>query len=187
MRGAPPAESEREIVARVRRGDAGAFDALVERHAPRALSLACRVMRDPHDAEDLVQDAFVAALARIDGFDPRRPFAPWFFRILVRRGIDLCRARAVRRTEPIPETAAAGGRSPFDDAAGSELHRDLARALDRLSPRQRLVFHLVDVEGFSGAEVAEILEIPDGTVRWHLHEARRMLRLALVHHQRSDR
>lgn len=183
MRRAAPADPEREIVERVRRGDAGAFGALVERHAPRALSVACRIMRDPHDAEDLVQDAFIAALARIDRFDAHRPFAPWFFRILVRRGIDLCRARAVRRTEPLLESAAGAGVSPLDEAARSELHRDL----ERLTERQRLVFHLVEVEGFSGAEAAEILEIPDGTVRWHLHQARRALRAALVHHERSGR
>lgn len=177
--------SDSELVDAVMAGDHSAFDALVTRHARRAFSVAYRVMGSTEDAEDLVQDAFIAALVKIDSFDASRSFAAWFYRILVNRGLDLRKARTRRQVEEIPECCAASNPSPLDALETSELQEDLARALARLPPSQRLVFQLYDLEGFSGPEIAEMLDLPDGTARWQLHQARRALRDALSHHSRG--
>src|SRR5829696_8148898 len=93
----PP--DERELLVRVQGGDAEAFDLLVRRYLPRARRMARRLLQDPDDADDLVQDAFLRALERITTFDASRAFEPWFTRLLVNLGLDLRRKQAVRRTE----------------------------------------------------------------------------------------
>lgn len=183
--GAAPAEDEAALVERVRRGDAAAFDTLVTRYMRRAFSVAFRVMGRKEDAEDLVQDAFLAVLQRIDQFEAGRPFAPWFFRVLVNRGLNARKARSLRATDEIPEAVAAHGPSPEREAERGELRDRLRAALDTLPERQRMVVELYELEGFAGPEIAEILEISDGTVRWHLHEARKALRRALASYERT--
>ncbi|HEX2090766.1 MAG TPA: sigma-70 family RNA polymerase sigma factor [Longimicrobiaceae bacterium] len=169
-----------QLVERVRRGEAGAFDQLVARHMRRAFGVAYRLLGQREDAEDLVQEAFLAVLERIDTFQAGRSFAPWFYRILVNRGLNARKARALRVTEPIPETAAARSTAPDREAERSELREELRSALEALPERQRTIVELFELEGFSGPEIAGILDIPEGTVRWHLHEARRTMRLALA-------
>lgn len=181
---APP--DEHELIERVRVGDGLAFDALVTRYMRRAFSVAYRVLGHKEDAEDLVQDAFIAALQRIDTFEAGRPFGPWFFRILVNRGLNARKSRALRTTEAIPEAAASTFASPDREAERGELRVRLRGAMDGLPERQRMIVELFELEGFSGTEIAEMLEISDGTVRWHLHEARKTLRETLAHFQRSE-
>ena len=175
--GAAPAapDGEAELVERVRRGDGRAFDTLVTRYMQRAFSVAFRVLGQKEDAEDLVQDTFLVVLQRIDSFEPGRAFAPWFFRILVNRGLNARKARALRAVDEIPETASSSRPSPEREAERAELCERLAAALTALPQRQRLVVELFELEGFSGPEIAQIMEISDGTVRWHLHEARKAL------------
>jgi RNA polymerase sigma-70 factor, ECF subfamily len=179
-----PEESDSDLVAATRRGELSAFDVLVTRHARRAFSVAYRVMGHPQDAEDLVQDAFIAALVKIDTFQAGRSFDAWFYRILVNRGLDLRKARKRRETEEIPESSPAPCPSPLDTLESSELRHDLRLALARLPETQRLLFQLYDLEGFSGPEIAEMLDLPEGTARWHLHRARKALRDALAQHSR---
>ncbi len=90
---AGPGLDESALVRRSRAGDLDAFDALVLRYLDRAYAAARRLMGQHADAEDLVQDAFIQALRTLDRFQPDRPFGPWFFRILVNRGLNLRRAR----------------------------------------------------------------------------------------------
>jgi RNA polymerase sigma-70 factor (ECF subfamily) len=175
-------ESERteaDLVAAAARGDAGAFEALVRRHMRRAFTVAYRVLGHREDAEDVVQDAFMAALTKLDTFDRARPFGPWLLRIVANRGINVRKALALRRTEPIPEDATSRAASPYDAAERSEIRSELQRALAQLPEQQRWVVELFEVDGFTGPEIAEMLDMPDGTVRWHLHQARQTLRIAL--------
>ena len=118
---------DQELLIRVQGGDAGASDALVRRHLPRARLLARRLMQDPDDADDLVQDAFLRALDRIATFDVGRAFGPWFTRLLVNTGIDHRRKRAVRSTERHDPESFAGTASPDRDAEQSELPRESLR------------------------------------------------------------
>lgn len=170
---------DRELLARVQGGDAGAFDLLVRRYLPRARAVASRLMRDPDDADDLVQDAFLRALERIGSFDLGRAFGPWFTRLVVNLGLDQIRKKKVRGMEWHDPETIAGGVMPDREAESVELGHSLNRALAKLPDRQRLIVSLFEIDGHSTEEVADMLEVTQVTVRWHLHQARRTLREAL--------
>ena len=145
----------------------------------RAFSVAYRLLGHREDAEDLVQEAFVAALQKIDTFQTGRSFGPWFYRILVNRGLNARKSRSLRRTEEIPRRRPRRTPRPCAQTEQAELREHLARAMGDLPERQRTIVRLFELEGFTSAEISEILGVPDGTVRWHLHQARRKLREAL--------
>ena len=173
-------DDESPLVARVQRGDTAAFDELVRRYMQRAFAVAYRVLGHREDAEDLVQEAFMVTLERIDTFDTTRPFAPWFLRIVANRALSARRARARRQTEPLPADPPAPGRSPHHDAEGAEVRERFARAVAELPDRQRTVVRLFELDGFSSVEIAAMLALSEGTVRWYLHKARGTLREALA-------
>jgi RNA polymerase sigma-70 factor (ECF subfamily) len=173
-------QEEAALVRLVRNGDVGAFDVLVRRYLRRAYAIAYRLLGHREDAEDLMQEAFMTALDRIETFDLERPFAPWFFRILTNQGLNARKARAIRRTEAVPETVDDERASPQLDAERAEIRDQLRVALDGLPERQRFVVQMVDVEGMQANEVATMLGLSPGTVRWYLHQARATLRSELA-------
>ena len=172
--------AEAEIIHAVQSGDTAAFDTLVARHMRRAYAVAYRLLGQRQDAEDVVQDGFIAALMNIDSFDRGRPFAPWLLRIVANRAMNLRRSRSLRETEPIPADAPSAGASPFDATERSQLRDELQRALAALPEPQRWVVELFEIDGFTGPEIAAMLEMAEGTVRWHLHQARQTLRGVLA-------
>lgn len=174
------ASDERSLIEGIQRGDRDAFGILVQRHIRRAFAVAYRVLDNREDAEDLVQDAFVVALDRIDTFDVERPFAPWFLRIVTNRALNARKSRALRETHVFSEDIAACAPSPQRVTEQAEARERLHRAMARLSERQRLVVQLFELDGFATPEIAAMLEIAEGTVRWTLHEARKALRAALA-------
>jgi RNA polymerase sigma-70 factor, ECF subfamily len=173
---AGPETGDRELLVRVQGGDSEAFDPLVRRYLPRARVVARRVMQDPDDADDLVQDAFLRALEKISTFDITRAFEPWFTRLLVNLGLDLRRKQTVRRTEAHDPDTFGGGTRPDRETERSELRASLSRALEKLPDRQRLIVSLFEIDGLSTEEVAGMLQVSQVTVRWHLHQARKALR-----------
>ena len=168
-----------ELIRRVRAGDVGAFDALVAAYMRPAFQVAYRVVGHREDAEDLLQESFLAAYQYLDSFDVERPFGPWLNRIVMNRGANLRRSRMRRQTEPEVESVSPAP-SALDESTRTEARELLTRALATLSERQRLIVTLCDVDGLTSTEIGERLEIAPGTVRWHLHEARRVLRGALA-------
>jgi RNA polymerase sigma-70 factor (ECF subfamily) len=173
------------LVARVRAGDNAAFDAIVQAYMRQAFQLAYRVVGHREDAEDLVQEAFLAAYQYLDSYDATRPFGPWLMRIVLNRGANLRRSRARRETEPETD-AVSPAPSALDERERSEAREQLQRALDTLSERQRMIVTLFDVDGLTSTEIGERLDLSPGTVRWHLHEARRTLRSALSRFFKGD-
>ena len=174
-------DDERALVVRVQRGDQEAFNELARRYARRAFAIAYRIVRHPQDAEDLVQDAFVAALDGIASFDTSRPFAPWFFRIVVNRSLNAVSARSTRdRHVTVSQLWRHETTVDFDPAEGSEIRARFHAALSTLPEHQRLIVELSDIDGRSSSEIGEMMDLPRGTVRWHLHHARKTLRLALA-------
>lgn len=171
---------ETALVDRARRGDPAAFDALVRRHLPGALVAAERLLGDRADAEDLVQDAFLRALDRLPLLDPNRPFGPWFYTLLRNLGINQLRARKVRYTEPEQLDAASSDALPDEEMVRAEVRARLDVALAALTPRQREIVMLFEVEGWKGAEIAEHLGLTPENVRWHLHQAKKSLRVTLA-------
>ena len=168
-----------ELVERVLAGNAGAFDELVRRYLRRAFAVSIRILGNREDAEDMTQESFLAALEKLHTFDTSRPFGPWLFRIVANRSLNARKARAVRRAEPIPDDLAAGGASPLAEVERRERGESLRAALESLPERQRQIVRLFELEGFSSIEIGDMLGMPDGTVRWHLHQARAALRAAL--------
>ncbi|HEX7051608.1 MAG TPA: RNA polymerase sigma factor [Longimicrobiales bacterium] len=171
-------ESDGSLVERARRGDADAFERLVRRHLRTAYLTAVAAVAEPADAEDICQDAFLTALERLE--DCRQPdrFLPWLLRIVRNRAHSFHRYRAVRRALPLDQVTTVADRSadPARDATRSELRQKLIAGLETLPPVQREVVLLHDLEGWRHREIAELLQIPEGTVRAHLSYARRALR-----------
>ena len=176
------ADEEGDLVVRVQRGDKHAFDELARRYARRAFAVAYRILRHTQDAEDLVQDAFVGALDGIGSFDPSRPFAPWFFKIVVNRALNAVSARSTRErhVSVIQVWTPEAVEIDSDPAERSEIRTRFESALASLPRHQRLIVELSDVDGRSSTEIGEMMNLPRGTVRWHLHQARRTLRVALA-------
>ena len=181
-----PRDDEPGLVERVRGGDETAFAVLVQRYMREAFSIAYRMLGQRQDAEDLVQDAFLVALRKIGSIQPGRPFAPWFFRVLVNRGINARRGRARHPTAALPEDLAASTAPPSAEVERHEIHDRVHEVLDRLPERERVIVELSDLEGFNSTEIGEILGIPPGTVRWELHRARASLRVALAPLQEGE-
>ena len=171
-------ERDAALIERVRAGDRAAFDPLVQTYMRHAFRMAYRVVGHREDAEDLVQESFLAAYQYLDSFDTTRPFGPWLTRIVMNRGANLRRARARRATEPETD-AVSPAPSALDDSTRAEMRDVLTQALGTLNERQRMIVTLFDVDGLTSTEIGEQLELAPGTVRWHLHEARRILRGAL--------
>jgi RNA polymerase sigma-70 factor (ECF subfamily) len=175
-------DDERGLVIRIQQGDREAFDQLARRHARRAFAIAYRILRHTQDAEDLVQDAFIAALDGIGSFDPARPFAPWFFKIVVNRAHNAASARSTRERH-VTVTHLWNNEATaveLDPAERSEIRYRFHQALAALPRHQRLIVELSDIDGRSSTEIGEMLDLPRGTVRWHLHQARKTLRSALA-------
>ena len=173
--------SDEELVRQALRGRTEAFAALVERYLRAAYAVALARTGDPHDAEDVAQDAFVVALERLaDCRQPER-FVGWLMEIVRNRALNHVRGRAVRAAAPLEaaETAAANGR-PDRDAENAALRDDLLEAMGDLTPVQREVLLLHDLESWRHAEIGARLGFAEGTARFHLHEARRAMRERLA-------
>lgn len=170
---------ETELIRRVQSGDRDAFDHLVRSHLPRAYAVAYRVVRHREDAEDMVQEGFMAALKNIDRFELGRPFAPWLHRIITNRALSARRSRAFQMREALPEQQVARGASPLTLTLRGEVMERFRATLADLPDRQRMVIELHEVDGFSADEIGEQLGVTAGTVRWYIHQARRVLRGAL--------
>ena len=160
----------------------------------RLYGLALRVTRDPALAQDAVQDAFMAALEKADAFRGEAAITTWLYRIVYTKAIDLLRRRA-RETGLADESAAEPGREderlggsaswnrpPDELLLGQETHAVLEQALGALTPIQRAVFELRQLEELPTDEVGQILGMPPGTVRVHLHRGRLRLRELMASH-----
>ena len=179
------AQRDGALVARARAGDGSAFDELVRTYMEQAFRVAYRVVGHREDAEDLVQEAFLAAYQYLGSFDVGRPFGPWLMRIVLNRGANLRRSRTRRSTEAEVDGVSEAP-SALEVSERTDTGRILQHALGTLSERQRLIVTMFDVDGLTSTEIGEMLELAPGTVRWHLHEARRQLRGVLGRFFKGD-
>jgi RNA polymerase sigma-70 factor (ECF subfamily) len=163
------ARDERALVRAAQEGSVSAVEALFRLHWPPAYRAAYLVVHDAAAAEDIAQEAFLAAVRRLDRFDRRRPFGPWLHRIVVNRAIDWTRARQLRAEAALLEGAEAP--EPRESVDGS-----LLRALAELSPDHRAVIVLRHLLEYTPGEIAELLDIPRGTVNSRLRRGLDVLR-----------
>ena len=157
----PAGTDERALVRAAQAGSADAMERLYRAHWPRAYRAAYLVVHDAAGAEDIAQEAFLAAVRALDRFDRRRPFGPWLHRIVVNRAIDWARARALRG-----EVEAAD--EPAVDPEPPEQLPQLVRALAALPPDQRAVIVLRHLLEYTPGEIADLLDLPRGTVNSRL-------------------
>jgi len=176
------------LIERCRAGDLAAFEPLVEKYRQRVYRLAYNVLRDPDEAWDVAQDAFIRAFQALPSFRGDSAFYTWLFRIVMNVARDRARQHAARGrafgTERVDEedwdrVLVDQTTSPDAHATQVEERDRITRALATLSEPHRAIIMLSDLEGLSYREIAEVLNIPMGTVMSRLHNARRRLRDAL--------
>jgi RNA polymerase sigma-70 factor, ECF subfamily len=182
------AASDAALVRAARGGDAAAFDRLAAARIDRSYRLAAAILRSEADARDAVQEAFVAAWRQLPRLRDPAAFDAWLERIVVNAcRMSLRHRRVVRVREidvaepPEPPVGRGAASAPDDEVADVDLVR---RALGRIDPDKRAILVLHHVEDRPVAEIASILGIPAGTVKWRLHAARAALEKALEEESR---
>ena len=154
---------ERAWVRGAQGGSASDLEALFRAYWPRAFRAAYLVAHDAAAAEDIAQEAFLAAIRSLDRFDRRRPFGPWLHRIVVNRAIDWARARQLRA-----EVAARGRRRRPTSGTRGNPARPCGGASPALPPEQRAVIVLRHLLEYTPGEIADLLDLPRGTVNSRL-------------------
>ena len=168
-----------ELVYRARRGDEFAFGLLVERYQRPAYAVALSVTGRHEDAEDAAQESFLVALDRLEECRSPERFGGWLMTIVRNRSKNLIRRESLRETDQVPPAARSLVPTPDKMAEAAELRGLLEAALKELPEVQRQIVLLHDLEGWKHREIAERLDLPSGTVRSHLHFARKALRQGL--------
>jgi RNA polymerase sigma-70 factor (ECF subfamily) len=181
------ATADSDLVARAAAGDGAAFHALVERHRAMVYRLAYQFAGNHHDAEDIAQDVFIKVYRSLDRFRYDAQLTSWLYRIVMNACIDHKRRHSPAGWAPFTEDAELKmvntpeeGPGPEDQAYGGQLGEVLASEIQRLPPGQRLVFTMRHHEGLKLSEIADALNLAEGTVKRQLHAAVHRLRAALV-------
>jgi len=162
---ASSARQERKLVREAQRGSREALTGLYAAHWKRAHRAAYLVVHDGAAAEDIAQDAFLAAIDALDRFDRRRPFGPWLHRIVVNRAIDWGRREVLRRSVDDPAT------QPDAPLPPEAIGEDMMETLAQLPIEQRAVIVLRYLLDYTPGEVARMLDLPRGTVNSRLRRA----------------
>lgn len=189
------AASDQEVVAAATAGEEAAYRELVQRYERPVFSLIYRMVRNRELAEDLSQETFIKVLNALASYRPEYKFSSWVFKIANNAAIDHLRRRELDTlslegsphadtAEKIEATALQIGEkaeSALDAVANKELGGEIEQAIAKLRPEYRTCILLRHVEGRPYEEIAEILNLPLGTVKTYIHRARNELRIALAH------
>jgi RNA polymerase sigma-70 factor (ECF subfamily) len=187
--------TDQEVVAAARRGEEAAYRELVRRYERPVFSLIYRMVRNRELAEDLSQETFIKVLNALGTYRPEFKFSSWVFKIANNAAIDQLRRRELDTlslegsphadtAEKVEATALQIGEraeSALDEVANRELGGEIERAIAKLRPEYRTCILLRHVEGRAYEEIAEMLDLPLGTVKTYIHRARNELRIALRH------
>ena len=176
---------DRDLVSRAQRGDKDAFEVLVRRHQSRVFAVAGGILRNKEDVEDIAQQVFLKAYFSLKRFDQRAAFSTWLYKITVNECWDLLRRRKVRpllyEADLSEEQARQYRASEETEDRGSDVserlesQQEIAKLLDCLEQRDRLMLILKEVQGFSVDEIAELLQINGNTVKVRLFRARQRI------------
>jgi RNA polymerase sigma-70 factor (ECF subfamily) len=187
--------SDQDVVALARDGREAAYRELIRRYERPVFSLIYRMVRDRETAEDLAQETFIKVLNAIGTYRPEFKFSSWVFKIANNTAIDHLRRKELdtlslegsphaTTPEGVEATAlqiGSGDESPLETVEAIELGGEIERAIAQLRPEYRSCILLRHVEGRAYEEIAEMLDLPLGTVKTYIHRARHELRLALQH------
>jgi RNA polymerase sigma-70 factor (ECF subfamily) len=187
--------TDQEVVALAREGREVAYRELIGRYERPVFSLIYRLVRDREKAEDLAQETFIKVLNALDRYDPSFKFSSWIFKIAHNTALDLLRkkepdtlsldgsphAETASDIEASTLTAVSTDESPEDFASSREVGAQIEHAIARLRPEYRTAILLCHVEGRPYEEIADIMEVPLGTVKTYIHRARIELKAYLAH------
>lgn len=176
-----PANSDADLLVAHAHGDPRAFSELFLRHRDRLWAVAYRTMHDREEAADALQDAMISAFRSAASFRAESQVSTWLHRIVVNACLDRIRRRQARPTVPLPETGPAEPAARRDDIEEHDVRLAVQDALAELPDEQRLPIVLVDVEGYSVAEVAGMLGVAEGTVKSRCARGRTRLAKLLRH------
>ena len=185
------AEEDRELIVRAQNGDAKAFRKLVERHQRRAYAIALGLVRDPNDAHEIVQEAFLRVYRGLHSFQGGSSFFTWLYRIVTNLAIDLIRKpgrkdaelvdnQAIDENTDFPLVSRIDGADPINVIRRREIAARIQAALDALPPYHRGVILMREVEGMSYEEMAQAMGVSKGTIMSRLFHARQKLQRALA-------
>lgn len=182
---APKAPSDRERILRLRRGDKEALSELYEEYRIPIFRTALAITRDPHAAEDILQECFVRLFTHADRLQTDRPVGPWLYRVAVNLSCDWIqnRRRWMGLLEGIERWLQVFHPMPEREVEERELQERVREAIRTLPLPQQVVVVLYYLEGLSLKEIADILEVPEGTVKSRLHYGREALKEYLVEWQ----
>ncbi len=178
----PGRAEDRALVERCRAGDLAAFEEIYRLHSGKLYSLACRMLGNATDAEDLLQEIFLSAHRKLDGFRGESALSTWLYRLATNQCLDHLRSRAARTNqvtdtiEDEPSLSDVGSRGLAERTVAK---MDLERAVAKLPDGARAAFVLHDIQGLEHREVAEALGIAEGTSKSQVHKARLRLRALL--------
>ena len=174
--------TERDIIIKCKAGNKEAFRWVVQQHQRLVFSLGLKMLADEEEAKDVVQETFIRVWQHIGDFDPQKPFTTWLYTIASRLCLD--RLKQMRRILPLPEDERVLHRFANDEQQTLENNEwvSIVRMLaDDLSPKQKLVFTLCQMEGLPSSEVEQITGLDAKQVKSNLYVARQTIREHLKH------
>ncbi len=176
------------LIARAKRGDYDALDALIRKHETRAYQYAYRLTRNAEEASDVVAEAFVRVYNAIHNFKGYSAFTTWLYRILTNCFLDIRKKERSRPCTSLETSSADGdlerqieyrGRSPFEETERKEKETTMQAAVANLPDYQRAIILMYHIEMMSYEDMAKVLDLPIGTVKSRLNRARHSLRDSL--------
>jgi RNA polymerase sigma-70 factor, ECF subfamily len=171
---------DHHAIRRLKRGDISGLQTLVERYQVKAVRTAYLITHNPVLADDIMQSAFLRVYDSIQQFDLKRPFEPWFMRIVVNIALKAMKAElAVSVDEGSEELFPDFESDPAQMFEAHEMETAVRYALEQLTPPQRAVIVLYYYLGYTEGEISRELERPLGTVRWQIHAAKQKLKYLL--------
>jgi RNA polymerase sigma-70 factor, ECF subfamily len=190
--------TDQDVVAEARQGRESAFRELIGRYERPVFSVIYRMVRDREQAEDLAQETFIKVFNALDRYNPKYKFSSWIFKIAHNTTVDLLRkkepetlsldgsphARTEEQAEASSLTAVSRDEDPEQYTSSKELGGEIETALAELRPEYREALILWHIEGRPYDEIAEIMDLPLGTVKTYIHRGRNELR-GLLEHLRS--
>jgi len=165
---------DKTLMERCIKGDRQAFEVLLVRYEKPVYNAAYRMLHSRDDARDVTQTVFLKVFERIDQFDPQRRFFSWIYRITLNESINWLKKS--NRLDPIDDNLADDSGGPEKEADNQQLSEGMQAALMTISPDYRKVIVLKHVLGCSYQEIAEVLDIPEKTVKSRLYSARQLLK-----------
>ncbi len=176
-----------DLIARYLKGDNAAFDELMQAHQDRVFGICLRMLRDREAALDVAQETFLTVFRKADRYKAEATFSTWLYRVAMNACYDYLRRTKRRQADPFPEGLDPSDPRAADPLESAEIRPDIEAALHRIPEEFRSAVVLVDLQGLSIDQTADILGVPSGTVKSRVFRGRRQLAELLGNHSPASR